>query len=141
MKRYYWAVLASISAAALLLVALLSSAASAAPLDAVTVSVNDSGGSGLTGVTIHYQCNEGPVLLFGTTVGGTASGSLPDGARCMLTAIYRGTSANQTQTIQSGTTFTFQTSAVTVKLEASDTSPLAGGAVAYKPTVAAARST
>ncbi|MGA7669207.1 MAG: hypothetical protein WBW04_02220, partial [Nitrolancea sp.] len=120
--------------ALVLLLALLSSTALAAPTeDTVTVQVNDSHGAGLPGVTIHDQCGTS-TLLFGTTdASGQVTGTLPDGASCTVTAIYRNTSASDTQTITDNMTFTFQTSAVTVTLKDHSGGPLAGGTVAYMP--------
>ncbi|MGA7669208.1 MAG: hypothetical protein WBW04_02225 [Nitrolancea sp.] len=132
MRRYMWAVIATVSTVTLLLVALLSSTASAATLDTVNVQVNDSSGTGLPGVTIHDQCGTS-TLLFGTTdSSGQVSGSLPDGASCTVTAIYRNTSASQTDTITDNMTFTFKTSAVKVTLSDHSGGPLAGGTASYK---------
>ena len=87
--------------------------------DPVTVHVQQSDGTTpLPGVDIHYKCGSS-VLDFGTTNSeGDATGSLPDGSSCTLTALYRkSSSATQTVSITNPTHVTFQTSAVTVSLE------------------------
>jgi len=95
----------------------------------VTIQVNTSGSTGLSGVAVSYL--DGYWKGLGTTnSGGTVNANLPSGT-WQFKAEYGGTSTQHTQNITSNPTVTFYTSEAKVVVKKHDNNPLSGVAISY----------